>query len=171
MACAVLLGFGAGQCQQMVGKGVPASCTESCALLAAELLYSLWVLETAGIADIRCRLVAEPGQQAQQAQQQDPGQQQPAQQPERQGSPSPAPAEQRQEGRSKSREAPPAAAEAGLGPSRRGPMRGRGAGAGRGKSKSRSKSRSATPAPAPDALPRGVRVEIMLTQSLQHQLW
>ncbi|KAL4426809.1 hypothetical protein ABPG77_006595 [Micractinium sp. CCAP 211/92] len=78
---------------------------------AAELLYSLWVLETAGVADVRIRLLAraqpgEPGQQAQarqQAQQQQQEQAQAEQQAEQQGhaqaqaqqqreaSPSPAP--------------------------------------------------------------------------------
>ncbi len=77
---------------------------------AAELLYSLWVLETAGVADVRIRLLAraqpgEPGQQAQvqqQAQQQQQqaqaeqqaeqqGQAQGQAQQQREASPSPAP--------------------------------------------------------------------------------
>ncbi len=163
---------------------------------AAELLHSLWVLETAGIADIRCQLVAEHGQhaeEAQQAQQQDAAQQQAGQQQEpgqQQRSPSPGPAEQQQQqqgdaggsggagarsrskGRSKSREAP-AAADGEAGPSSKGRGRSKSKSKGKGKSKSKSKSKSRTATPAPDAavMPRGVRLEVVLTQNLQHQLW
>ena len=131
----------------------------------------------------------QPGQQQQQ--QQHGEQQQPGEQQQHQPSPSPAPEEQAvlagggsrgpRRGKSKSRDAsqPTAAGRGAAGRcvsaegagSSRGGAGGRGRGRGGTKQAAKSRSASAATPAVPPGPPRGVRIEVLLTDELQRQLW